>query len=97
MSLAATRYVIELRSDHRPVGLYLHAFEQEDEAGRDAGTAWHRDVTRALRFTDKRRADAYIRDEIDVCDAVAVPIPTSELVRGPHHVSDDEVDDLAAG
>ena len=96
MNLHLTRYVIELRSDHKPVGLYLHAFEQDDEAGSDAGTAWHRDVTRALRFSDKRAADAYIRDQIDVCDAVASPIAASDLVRGPHHVVEDEVDDLVA-
>ena len=95
MSLASTRYVIELRSNHRPVGLYLHAFEHEDEAGSDAGTLWHRDVARALRFSSRSKADAYIFDQVDD-DAVASPIAASELVRGPHQVSEDEVDDLAA-
>ena len=94
MSLDPVRYVVELRTGGRPVGFYLHAFEREDEAGRDAGTLWHRDVTRALRFSTRAKADAFIFDEVAE-DAVASPIAASELVRGPHPVSDDEVDDLA--
>lgn len=95
MSAVPTRYVVELRSDGKPVGFYLHAFEREDEAGRDAGTCWHRDVTRALRFSTRRGADAFIRDEVQE-DAVATPVAAADLVRGPHHLSEDEVDDLAA-
>ena len=95
MSLALKRYLVELRADYKPVGLYLHAYEQEDEAGRDAGTLWHRDPTRALRFSSRSKAESFIFDHVHD-DAVASAVAASELVRGPHHVSDDEVDDLIA-
>ena len=96
MSVVPTRYVIELRNGSRPVGLYLHVYDAAlgDDVDAESGTSWSRDPTLALRFSRKSAADAYIRDHVDL-DAVSIPVRADELVRGPNHVSDDEVDDLA--
>ena len=53
------------------------------------------EVTRALRFPTKARADDYIRSRVGF-DAVAAPFLADELVRNVDQVSKGEVSDLAA-
>ena len=92
MSVVPTRFLVELRDGGRPIGLYLHV--HEDDAGND-DVVFSSEVTRALRFPTKARADDYIRSRVGF-DAVAAPFPADELVRHVDQVSKGEVSDPAA-
>ena len=93
MSIAPTLWLVELRDSYKPVGLYLHAFE--DDRRRDAGSRWLADPIGALRFKSKAAADTFIFDHVHE-DAVAAPFAPAELVAGPDHISEVEIErDLA--